>query len=189
MTVRTFRTSRGVLLLFALLAVPCMMAGQVKVRAVSAGFASAIISGDRFGIKASAGEPISGLTQGEVFKMGTGFWYADPEAKVPEAVELEFGLPGEIPPEFRLHQNYPNPFNPVTNILISIPRQATARIEVYDMIGRLVTILVDKELNAGTHRLTWDARDKTGRSVASGIYVYRLVAGEYSETRTMILLK
>lgn len=185
----TDRRFRSVFLLFALLSVPCIVAGQVKVRAISAGFASAITSGGRFGIKASAGEPVSGLTQGDVFKLGTGFWYADPEAKVPEAVELEFGLPGGIPPEFQLHQNYPNPFNPVTNILISIPHRANARIEVYNMIGQLVTVLVDKELNAGTHRLTWDAHDETGRSVASGMYVYRLVAGDFSETRTMVLLK
>lgn len=185
----TARLFRSVLLLFALLPGPYAATGQVKVRAISAGFASVISSGGRFGIKASVGEPVSGLTQGGVFKIGTGFWYADPEAKVPEAVELEFGLPGEIPPEFRLHQNYPNPFNPVTSILISIPRQTSARIEVYNMIGQLVTVLIDKELNAGTHRLTWDARDETGRPVASGMYVYRLVAGDFSETRTMILLK
>jgi len=166
-----------------------MADGQVMVRGLSAGFSSAVSSGERFGIKASAGEPVSGLTQGEVFKIGTGFWYADAEAKVPEAIELESDLPGEIPPEFRLHQNYPNPFNPATSILISVPRQARARLEVYNMIGQLVTVLVDKELSAGTHRLTWDARDETGRSVSSGMYVYRLVAGDFSDTRTMILLK
>ena len=185
----TMRGFRSVFLFLGLMLTPCMVFSQVIVRGLSAGFASAVSSGGGFSIKVSAGEPVSGLTQGEIHKIGTGFWYADTEAKVPEAIEFELDLPGEIPADFQLHQNYPNPFNPVTSILISVPHRAQARLEVYDIIGRLVSVLFDEELPAGRHKVTWDARDEVGRSVASGVYVYRLVAGDFAETRTMILLK
>jgi hypothetical protein len=179
----------SVLVVFMLLSLPYAAAGQVKVRSLSVGFASAVSSGGGFGMKATAGEPSSGLTQGEFFKIGAGFLYADTEAKVPEAIEFDVLPTGELPAEFQLHQNYPNPFNPVTSILISIPQHSSARLEVYNMIGQLVAVLLDQDLAAGTHRVEWDARDVTGRDVASGVYVYRLVAGDFSKTKTMVLLK
>lgn len=162
---------------------------QFQVRGMSVGFGSAVTTGERFGIKATVGDGPTGLTENEVFKLGSGFMYADAEAKVPEALEQDVGVPGEVPERFELHQNYPNPFNPVTSILISMPRTSQARLEVYNMIGQRLAVLIDQDLPAGTHRFEWDATDVAGKPVSSGVYLYRLSAGDFAETKTMTLLK
>lgn len=89
-----------------------------------------------------------------------------------------------IPGAYTLHQNYPNPFNPSTVISFSLPGTEQARLEIYNITGRKIATLVDDRLEAGTHSFEFDAGD-----IASGIYVYRLTAGEYSATRKMLLLR
>jgi hypothetical protein len=85
---------------------------------------------------------------------------------------------------FNLWQNYPNPFNPVTKINYSIPEMSNVRIKVYDNLGNEVTTLVNKDQNAGIYNIEFD-----GKGLASGIYFYRLQAGDFIETKKMILLK
>ena len=94
-----------------------------------------------------------------------------------------------IPAEFRLAQNYPNPFNPTTEISFSVPKSAHVRVGVYSMTGGLVAMLVDENLGAGTFRVTWNGRDGAGRTVSSGVYLYRMQAGDFTMTRKMLLLK
>jgi hypothetical protein len=173
--------------LVVLTAVPSL--GQLKVRAATAGFTSAVVKGGPFGIRAAAGEAVSGLMEGSTVKIGNGFWYADADAKLPESIESIPTGPGEIPDRFDLDQNYPNPFNPVTSIVISLPKRSRVRLEVYNILGQLVNVLVDEELLAGKHRVEWDARDATGRQMSSGVYLYRFVADDFSATKTMTLLK
>ncbi|KAA3636214.1 MAG: T9SS C-terminal target domain-containing protein [Calditrichaeota bacterium] len=96
---------------------------------------------------------------------------------------------GTLPDDFSLSQNYPNPFNPSTSIQLSLPAKSDVRLTVYDILGREVSILVDKELSAGSYSVVWDGKDKTGTAVASGVYLYSLVTDKYSESRKMILLK
>ncbi len=91
---------------------------------------------------------------------------------------------------FALHQNRPNPFNPSTTISFTLPVECAVRLEVYDVSGRLVARLVDSErLGAGPHDAEWNGRDASGRTAASGIYVYRLVAGKEVISRKMVLLR
>ncbi len=175
-------------LVLALLGLAEEATAQVLARSLSAGFTSTVSSNGVFGIKGTVGESVTGLTSGSS-QIGSGFLYADSEAKLPEAIDSEIGLPSEIPDQFDLHQNYPNPFNPTTNILISLPKRTRARIEVYNSIGQRVAVLVDEELRAGTHLIEWNGRTDSGQTVASGMYLYRLVAGDYAETRTMTLLR
>ncbi|MCK4606507.1 MAG: T9SS type A sorting domain-containing protein [candidate division Zixibacteria bacterium] len=92
--------------------------------------------------------------------------------------------PTSTPASFALHQNYPNPFNPVTQISFALPRAASVRLEVYNIMGQKVATLLDETLEAGEHSAMWD-----GSTVASGVYFYRLNTGEFSETRKMMLLK
>jgi len=89
-----------------------------------------------------------------------------------------------------LHQNYPNPFNPTTTIQYDVP-SGGARVDlaVYDVAGRLVTRLVARDETAGYKSVVWDGRNHAGRPVATGVYFYRLRAGEFVETRKMVLLK
>jgi len=88
------------------------------------------------------------------------------------------------PRAYTLNQNYPNPFNPSTTIEFTLPKSEFVELKVYNILGREVSTLVSKKLNQGTHTYNFD-----GKNLASGIYYYQLVAGEYREVRKMILLK
>ena len=94
-----------------------------------------------------------------------------------------------MPSGFALHQNYPNPFNPSTTIRYDLPAQAEIRLTVYDVLGRKVRTLVQQNQSAGAHTVVWDGRDASGRQLASGVYVYRLQAGELEKSAKMLLLK
>jgi hypothetical protein len=90
----------------------------------------------------------------------------------------------EIPRVFGLSQNYPNPFNPTTNIHYQVPHRAHVSIEVYDIVGRLVTTLVNESREPGYHVATFD-----GSVLASGVYLYRMHAGEFVQTMKLMLVK
>jgi len=89
-----------------------------------------------------------------------------------------------IPLKTALHQNYPNPFNPSTQIRYDVADGGHLSLRVYDAIGREVAVLVDDDVAAGTHTVSWDARN-----VASGVYFYRLTTGRTTNTRTLMVLK
>ena len=89
----------------------------------------------------------------------------------------------------RLGQNRPNPFNPVTTIVYELQSQAAVTLDVYDVDGSLVRRLVSEAKGPGSYTVDWDGKNDSGAQVASGIYFYRLVAGEFVETRKMVLLK
>ena len=88
-----------------------------------------------------------------------------------------------------LSQNYPNPFNPQTSIGFSLKARGYVELSIYDVGGRLVRTLANESRAAGAYELTWDGRDERGQAVASGVYFYRLVAAEFTQTRKMVLLK
>jgi flagellar hook capping protein FlgD len=96
---------------------------------------------------------------------------------------------GELPSEFTLSQNYPNPFNPTTNIDFNLPRAAYVRIEVFNILGNSVSTLVDEYLSAGYKSVEWDGRSNSGQVVSSGVYLFRITAGEFSTSRKALLLK
>ena len=88
-----------------------------------------------------------------------------------------------------LNSNYPNPFNPSTTISFDLARSGKARLSVFNVKGQLVKELVDGDLAPGTHRITWNGLDAGGRGVSSGVYFYRLEAGDYVSTRKMLMIK
>jgi hypothetical protein len=95
-----------------------------------------------------------------------------------------------IPAIFALHPNKPNPFNPATIIQYDLPRASRVTLRIYDISGRLIRNLRDALIeDAGSYEVTWHGCDNTGRPVASGTYIYRLTAGGYTETRSMVLVK
>ncbi|RMF60150.1 MAG: T9SS C-terminal target domain-containing protein [Calditrichaeota bacterium] len=94
-----------------------------------------------------------------------------------------------LPERFALHPNYPNPFNPETTIRYDLPVPAEVRLTIYDLLGRVVRTLVAKKQAAGAHAAVWDGRDDSGKQLASGVYVYRLDAGEFKKSAKMLLLK
>jgi hypothetical protein len=93
-------------------------------------------------------------------------------------------LDNSIPTEYMLEQNYPNPFNSSTTIRFSLPRAGHVTLKVFNMFGEELAVLASKELPAGTYTTNWDAT-----SIASGIYFYRLQAGDYIATKKLISLK
>ncbi len=101
----------------------------------------------------------------------------------------------ETPKEFKLYQNYPNPFNPLTNVKYSIMSNVKGQLQgqsgmsnvkltVFDITGKEIEILVNEEMKAGSYSVDWDASN-----YPSGVYFYKITAGDYSESRKMILLK
>jgi hypothetical protein len=89
-----------------------------------------------------------------------------------------------FPGGFRLHQNYPNPFNPQTTIRYQIPSDGLVVIKMYDVLGREVRTLVDEHQKAGYHMTTLDAS-----RLASGVYFYRMVAGNYVNVKKLLVMK
>ena len=88
-----------------------------------------------------------------------------------------------------LHQNVPNPFNPVTTIRFDLPWREQVRLVVFDVSGRLVRVLTDGAMEPGRKSVTWNGRDSQRNLVASGVYFYRLVAGDFVQTKKMVLLR
>ena len=90
----------------------------------------------------------------------------------------------EMPLVFSLSQNYPNPFNPTTNIKFTLPETIDVRLEVYNIAGQRVSTLVNTQMNAGEHVVAFD-----GRALASGVYIYRIIAGDFVQSQKMTLIK
>lgn len=94
-----------------------------------------------------------------------------------------------VPKTFALYGNAPNPFNPVTRIVFDIPARGEVSLKVYDVRGRQVRVLEDAALPAGRYDYSWNGKDDHGRSVGSGVYFYRLTAGEDTAVRKMMLIR
>jgi hypothetical protein len=93
------------------------------------------------------------------------------------------------PQKFSLSQNYPNPFNPETTIRFALPEDRMVNLRIYNIAGQTVRTLKRERMTAGYHQVRWDGRDFSGREVGSGVYFYRIQAGEFRETKRMVLLK
>ncbi len=94
-----------------------------------------------------------------------------------------------LPDRFVLRQNYPNPFNPTTEIGFTLPTANHVTLEVYNILGQRVAVLVDGYREAGEHVVQWESKDANGQQLSSGVYLYRLEAGEFLDTKKMLLLK
>ena len=94
-----------------------------------------------------------------------------------------------IPDEFALHQNYPNPFNPLTQIKYDLPEDAVVSVNIFDLMGRNIKTLMSSQQSAGYHSIKWDATNNYGETVSAGMYLYIIQAGEFRQTKKMLLLK
>ena len=102
---------------------------------------------------------------------------------------LSAAAEGGIPDVFALHQNYPNPFNPVTQIRYDLPEDSYVTIIIYDIMGRNIKSLVNTDQTAGYRSVRWNATYDIGETVSAGMYIYMIQAGEFRQTKKMVLLK
>ncbi len=91
---------------------------------------------------------------------------------------------GDVPAEFALEQNYPNPFNPSTHIRFAIPTSGFVELKIFDLLGKGVATLVNERMVAGAHTAKLDAV-----GLATGVYLYRLTAGKFSQTMKMVVMR
>ena len=94
-----------------------------------------------------------------------------------------------IPQVYTLHQNYPNPFNPITSLRYDLPDDNHVTLTIYDLNGREINRLVNAVQPAGHKSVQWNATDVQGKPVSAGVYLYQIQAGEFVQTRKMVLLK
>jgi len=93
------------------------------------------------------------------------------------------------PRQFQLYNNYPNPFNPATTISYDLPISAPVKVDVLNILGQHVRTLVDETQSAGHYEVVWDSKDNQGRTVTSGVYIYRITTGDFTNSKKMVLLK
>ena len=94
-----------------------------------------------------------------------------------------------FPEAYTLHQNYPNPFNPITQIRYDLPLSKYVSINIYDLMGKRIKSLVNTNQDAGYRSIHWNATNDLGQPVSAGMYIYTIQAGEFRQTRKMVLLK
>lgn len=109
------------------------------------------------------------------------FFFPDDVTTVQEAASM--------PVQFHLAQNYPNPFNPTTTISYVLPKSVHVKLVIYDVLSHEVRKLVDERQAAGQHQIAWDGRNGFGSRVPSGLYFYRMKAGEFEMTRKLVVVR
>lgn len=128
----------------------------------------------------TVGESFIGTSVNASNQNFAGFWYvylSDVITSVEDQQEI-------IPTVFKLEQNYPNPFNPSTIVRFAVPEKSNVLIKIYDILGSEVFTLVNEELDAG-----WYERNFNAGSLASGVYIYRMNAGNFISTKKMLMVK
>lgn len=143
------------------------------------GTGGAEISGSGYRIHGTVGQTGIGLMGGPTLHHRAGFWYGI-EGPAADVAEPDLSIPGT----YSLAQNSPNPFNPRTTIAFGVPKTGQVTLKIYDIAGREAASLVDAELAPGFYATVFHAH-----RLESGLYFYRLTAGDFSKTRKMLLLK
>jgi len=137
------------------------------------------ISNSNYIVVSTVGESFIGKSTSTLNQQQVGFWYVYQQSIITDIEEEE-----TIPTVFKLEQNYPNPFNPSTKIKFAVPEKSNVLLKVYDILGSEVVTLVNKEMDAG-----WYENDFNAAGLSSGVYLLRMEAGSFVNTKKMILLR
>lgn len=141
-----------------------------------------------------------GFTNGEELQDPNGAWKVGQQSPGNAANTSNPGLASSIPVsneynedgsivDYVLSANYPNPFNPSTTLEFIIPKESAVSLVIFSVNGEKIKELANSVYSIGKHKLSWDGTNDLGVAVPSGVYLYRIEAGTYSETKTMVLLK
>ena len=144
-----------------------------------------VLSAGDYRIVGTLGQPLIGVAQSLSNENRVGFWYLS-NPMLATSVEQTMS---NVPTEFQLEQNYPNPFNPATEIRFALPAANQVVVRIFNLLGQEIRTLADKQYEAGFHAIPWDGKANNGRQVASGIYLYQLQAGSFSQVKKMTLLR
>ncbi len=109
--------------------------------------------------------------------------------KIVESGQFNLTIDNLLPRRFVLHQNYPNPFNPITKIRYEIPKPAHVKLVIFDLLGREVVTLMNKDVEPGYYETYWNGKNSQGNNVSSGLYFYTIKAGDFIINKKMILLR
>ena len=115
--------------------------------------------------------------------------YMEPTPNMSNTSALSIDHDQYSPEQFTLHQNYPNLFNSITTFHYGLQDDAIVKITIYDILGQVIRTMVDQRQNAGYKSVQWNGTNNTGSYVATGIYLYKIQAGDLNQTRKMVLLK
>jgi hypothetical protein len=140
---------------------------------------ASVLMGDNLILNSTLGQTNTGNAQSDIIILSSGFWSIIQNSII---TNVDESIISDI--SFDLYQNYPNPFNPVTIIRYSIPDRSYVQLTIYNTIGQIITNLINEELEAGIHEATFDAAN-----FPSGMYIYRLQAGEYVRSKKLLLMK
>ena len=155
-------------------------AAQAKVSQSVFGNGGASTSNGSNRIVGTVGQTVIGPSSNASNISNAGFWY-----QFVDLITSVEQIPNDgLPKEFRLQQNYPNPFNPTTTIQFAVPKTSNVTIKIYDVIGRQVATLIDDEYQPGQYKVVFEAGQ-----LATGMYIYRIQAGDFLETKKLMLLK
>ena len=157
------------------LAVPALADYQIAESVIASGGRD--VSGESYQMFQTVGQPVIGVTEGTSYTIEAGFWYMP--GWIPTGVAAD-----ELPLRTYFGQNFPNPFNPTTIIGYALAAPVHVTIRVYDVSGREVMTLVDTDMEPGRYEETLDAV-----GLAGGVYFARMTAGDYTETKKLVLLK
>lgn len=146
--------------------------------------------GGTFVLGGTIGQPDAGRLAGANFAVNGGFWFGGSAVSAVGDGPDDGGeqAPGALPLSFHLYLATPNPFSEQTRVAFDLSEPSLVRSAIYDASGRLVRILADQQLPAGTHQRTWDRRDQAGRRVPSGLYFLRLDAGAHRSHRRIVVI-
>ena len=167
-----------VILLLLLIAHLTLAQNQIPVSVISSGGEKS--SSTSFILSSTAGEPFVAKTANAINQLNIGFWYVYRQSTI-----TDVGNEDEtIPTVFKLEQNYPNPFNPSTVIKFGVPERSNVLIKIYDVLGGEVITLINEQMDAGWYNVDFNAS-----GYSTGVYIYRMQAGKYINTKKMILLR
>lgn len=166
-------------ILFGVCLMPYSAAAQDKIPFSVVGNGGAELTGGGYSISSTVGQSFVGTAGNSVDVFGQGFWYLQNTT-----LTGVNSRPAGVAKKFMLYQNYPNPFNPTTVISYQLSAISDVTLKVYDILGREVATLVNQKQSAGKYSVTFN-----GNALPSGVYFYRLVAGNDMAVKKLLLLK
>ena len=146
------------------------------------------LTGSANSIVGTVGQPLIGVASGSAHNLKGGFWYTQASAMIVNITSP--GTDGGIQPkEYALYNNYPNPFNPSTIIKYALPEASGVSLLIYNINGQEIIRWDESDVSPGYYEKMWNGTTQAGVPVSSGMYIYRLIAGDFVQTRKMVLLK